>query len=106
MKNTKCKNWKDCVYANEKDCKTYIQCHIGADKRTGVPVVMKCPAALEWNDNDKICDFKKKSTCSKKNKPDQGFTTEDPNEDLGDLEATEKTDNPDESKPLSKFVLG
>ena len=114
MKNTKCKNWKDCVYTNKRDCKTYIQCIIGSDKRKGVPIIMKCPGALQWNDDEKICDFKEKSTCYKeKNKPAvvevEDLSTEDPNEDLGDLEATEPTEpanKPENRKPAWKSVFG
>lgn len=63
IKTTKCLGPKDCLYANPKSCKNFIQCIVNADGVTGTPVVMPCPAGLEWNNKGKICDWPQNSTC-------------------------------------------
>ncbi|CAG2176816.1 unnamed protein product, partial [Oppiella nova] len=63
--NTGCKGPKDCLYPNPENCQTFIQCTVNADNKTGTPVVMPCPAGLEWNDNIKRCDYPESSTCPK-----------------------------------------
>ncbi|MEH1835806.1 MAG: carbohydrate-binding module family 14 protein [Nostoc sp.] len=61
--NTQCQGPKDCLYPNPKNCNTYIQCTVNNDGMTGTPVVMPCPGGLQWNDNQKICDWPNSSTC-------------------------------------------
>jgi hypothetical protein len=60
---THCMGPKDCLYPNPNDCKSYIQCTVNADGQSGTPVVMPCPAGLEWNDVEKWCDWPERSTC-------------------------------------------
>lgn len=53
IKATKCLGPKDCLYANPRSCSNFIQCTINDDGVTGTPVVMPCPAGLEWNNKQK-----------------------------------------------------
>ncbi|CAG2166321.1 unnamed protein product [Oppiella nova] len=62
--NTGCKGPTDCLYPNPENCQTFIQCTVNPDN-SGTPVVMPCPAGLEWNDNIKRCDYPESSTCPK-----------------------------------------
>ena len=60
---TKCMGPKDCLYPNPHSCSSFIQCTVNEDLKSGTPVVMPCPAGLEWNDRQKICDWPANSTC-------------------------------------------
>jgi Chitin binding Peritrophin-A domain len=53
---TKCLGPKDCLYPHPNDCGSFIQCTVNPGGVTGTPVVMPCPAGLQWNDDEKICD--------------------------------------------------
>jgi len=64
-----CKGPKDCLYPNPSNCSTFIQC-----TAAGLAYVMPCPSGLEWNDNEKICDWPTQSTCPK-NSPTTSSTT-------------------------------
>ncbi|KAJ6585823.1 hypothetical protein B0H19DRAFT_849130, partial [Mycena capillaripes] len=59
---TLCMGPKDCLYANPESCTNFIQCTVNPDG-TGTPIVMPCPSGLEWNDNEKICDWPSSKTC-------------------------------------------
>ena len=61
--STGCQGPKDCLYPNPDSCTTFIQCEVNADGTTGTPVVRDCPSGLEWNDNNKECDYPTSSTC-------------------------------------------
>lgn len=61
--STLCLGPKDCLYPNPTSCNTFIQCTVNPDGVTGTPVVMPCPAGLEWNDSRKECDWPANSTC-------------------------------------------
>lgn len=60
---TSCLGPKDCLYPDPASCNSFIQCTVNADNITGNPTVKSCPAGLEWNDNEKICDWSDSSTC-------------------------------------------
>ncbi|WP_437760038.1 carbohydrate-binding module family 14 protein [Sorangium sp. So ce1389] len=60
---TGCRGPKDCLYANPESCNTFIECIPNADG-SGAPVVRPCLSGLEWNDNEKQCDWPAYSTCS------------------------------------------
>ncbi len=67
---TQCQGPKDCLYPNPNgDCTTFIHCEVNADGITGNPVVKDCPLfdargnKLEWNDNEKQCDYPPSPTC-------------------------------------------
>lgn len=62
--STGCQGPKDCLYPNALSCDNFIQCMVNADGVTGTPVVMPCPSGLQWNDNEKICDWPSQSTCT------------------------------------------
>ncbi|CAG2100874.1 unnamed protein product [Medioppia subpectinata] len=62
---THCMGATDCVYPFVGNCSQYIQCVVNAGGVTGRPIVMDCPAGLEWNDNNKICVSPVSSTCPK-----------------------------------------
>jgi hypothetical protein len=67
--NTKCLGPKDCLYQNDSDCNSFIQCTVNADGVTGTPVPMPCAPAnppLQWNDNEKVCDYPPSPTCPRK----------------------------------------
>ena len=61
--STKCFGPKDCLYQNNNNCNTYIQCTVDSGERTGTPVVMPCPAGFLWNDHQRSCDYPAFSTC-------------------------------------------
>ncbi|EME82543.1 carbohydrate-binding module family 14 protein [Pseudocercospora fijiensis CIRAD86] len=61
---TKCLGPKDCLYPNPKTCNGYIQCSpADASYTTGIVHEMPCPSGLQWNDNQKWCDWPENSTC-------------------------------------------
>lgn len=60
---TQCAGPKDCLYQNPNDCSSFIACEVNPDGKTGQPSVLPCPSGLEWNDNEKICDWPANSTC-------------------------------------------
>jgi hypothetical protein len=62
-----CKRPQNCLYPNPISCYTFIQCVPKSDG-SGTPVVMLCPAGLEWNNRKKKCDFPQFSTCLKDSK--------------------------------------
>jgi hypothetical protein len=61
---TGCMGPKDCLYANPESCNTFIKCTVNSDGTTGTPIIMDCPAGLEWNDEDKVCEYPFASTCN------------------------------------------
>ncbi|CAG2110077.1 unnamed protein product [Medioppia subpectinata] len=61
--STGCMGPKDCLYPHSKHCDQFIHCEVNADGVTGRPTIKDCPAGLEWNDNEKICDWPVSSTC-------------------------------------------
>ncbi|CAK9254422.1 unnamed protein product [Sphagnum jensenii] len=63
--DTGCKGPTDCLYPNPENCNSFIQC-VPQPDGSGEPVVMPCPAGLEWNDNKKQCDYPPDSTCPKR----------------------------------------
>lgn len=63
IKATKCMGPKDCLYPDPDSCGTFIQCTVNDDQLIGTPVVMSCPAGLEWNNKNKECDYASSSTC-------------------------------------------
>ncbi|OBT44358.1 hypothetical protein VE00_07086 [Pseudogymnoascus sp. WSF 3629] len=65
IERTLCKGPKDCFYPHPTRCDQFIFCEVNSDGRTGRPTVNDCPPGLEWNNNDKICDFFENSTCPK-----------------------------------------
>ncbi len=75
--NTRCLGPKDCLYPNPANCKSFIQC-VPQPDGSGNPVVMPCPAGLEWNDNKKECDWPSSSTCPKTPLPTVDTTTKTP----------------------------
>lgn len=60
---TQCAAPKDCLYPNPNDCRSFIACDVNADGKTGRPTVLDCPSGLEWNDDQKECDWPADSTC-------------------------------------------
>lgn len=54
---------KDCLYPHPNRCDQFIHCEVNADGVSGRPTVKDCPAGLEWNDNEKECDWPQDSTC-------------------------------------------
>jgi hypothetical protein len=54
--NTGCKGPIDCLYPNPENCNSFIQCVPQIDG-SGKPQVIPCPGDLEWNDNQKQCDW-------------------------------------------------
>jgi hypothetical protein len=77
--NTGCMGPKDCLYPNPANCNSFIQC-VPQPDGSGKPVVMPCPAGLEWNDNKKECDYPQDSTCPKNSTqtPTTAATTQTP----------------------------
>jgi hypothetical protein len=61
---TGCEGPKDCLYTNPQNCNTFTQCTVNSDGTSGTPIIMPCPAGLEWNDEDKVCSFEFDSTCN------------------------------------------
>lgn len=61
--NTQCLGPKDCLYPNPNRCDQFIHCEVNAGSVSGRPTVKDCPAGLEWNDSEKICDWPVNSTC-------------------------------------------
>jgi len=55
-----CKGPKDCLYTNPASCDSFIQC-----TAAGLAYAMSCPLGLQWNDNEKICDWPPQSTCGR-----------------------------------------
>ncbi|KAF1816669.1 hypothetical protein P152DRAFT_133332 [Eremomyces bilateralis CBS 781.70] len=58
-----CLGPKDCLYAHPNDCYSYIQCVHDPEDDTWKPLWLPCQGGLEWNDIEKICDWRDKSTC-------------------------------------------
>jgi len=65
-----CKGPKDCLYPNPANCSSFIQC-----TAAGLAYVMPCPSGLQWNDNEKICDWPSQSTCGRTPSPSTTTTT-------------------------------
>lgn len=55
-----CVGPKDCLHPNPDDCTTFIQCN---DAK--IAYLMPCPAGLEWNNREKICDWPRNAKCPK-----------------------------------------
>jgi len=65
-----CKGPKDCLYTNPASCNSFIQC-----TAAGLAYVMPCPSGLQWNDDEKICDWPSQSTCGRTPSPSTTTTT-------------------------------
>ncbi|KAJ5352999.1 hypothetical protein N7452_001973 [Penicillium brevicompactum] len=73
---TQCQGPKDCLYPNPDNCNSFIACEISNDGTTGIPHLNDCPPNLEWNENEKICDYPEQSTCSSLNQQSSDLSNE------------------------------
>lgn len=60
---TQCVDPEDCVYPNPNNCDSFIACRVNSNGKNGTSSVLPCPSGLEWNYNEKICDWPVNSTC-------------------------------------------
>ncbi|OBT84842.1 hypothetical protein VE02_07291 [Pseudogymnoascus sp. 03VT05] len=72
--NKSCKRQNGCMYPHPKSCKKYFHCDWNADGWTATITVKNCPKSaagyLEWNDNEKSCDWPNHSMCRKRHSVD------------------------------------
>ncbi|XP_054153525.1 peritrophin-1-like [Oppia nitens] len=61
--HTQCMGPQDCLYPHPYRCDQFIHCEINKDRKSARPQVKDCPNGLEWNNNQKICDWPESSTC-------------------------------------------